>query len=120
YYIAFARSFDGGFTDQVELLRDERTQAALGAFITQQLNANNPCCAAIDGTTGAEFTVRNPRRAMCFLNTETELRVKNITSPNSGGIGSLITTLDPMMANTTWPSQPTFPAPFDAFPPLPR
>lgn len=120
YYIAFARSFDGGFTTQVELIRAERTQAALGAFITQQLNASNPFCAAIDGTTGAEFTVRNPRRVMCFLYNNTELRVKNVTSPAAGGIGSLITTLDPMMANTTFPSQPTFPAPFDVFDPLPR
>jgi hypothetical protein len=104
----------------VELLRAERSQAALGAFIVQQLNASNPFCAAIDGTSGAEFTVYNPRRVMCFLYNDTELRVKNVTSPASGGIGSLITTLDPGLASTNIPSQPTFPAPFDVFDPLPR
>jgi hypothetical protein len=118
YYIAFARSFDGGWTTEVELLRAERTQAALGAFIVQQQNANNPFCAAVDAPD--DFRVRNPRRVMCFLYNNSQLRVKPITSPATGGIGSLITVLDPDLSSTNIPSQPTFPAPFDAFPPLNR
>ena len=120
YYIAFARSFDGGFTDQVELLRDERTQAALGAFITQQLNANNPFSAAVDGAADHQFKVTNPRRVMAFLYNNTELRVKNVTSPSSGGIGTTIYTLDPGFAGTSTPGGPVWPAPFDAFAPLSR
>jgi hypothetical protein len=120
YYIAFARSFDGGVTDQVELLRDERTQAALGAFITQQLNANNPFTAAVDGAASHQFKVTDPRRVMAFLYNNTELRVKNITSPASGGIGTTIYTLDPGFANTSTPGGPVWPAPFDAFDPLAR
>lgn len=120
YYIAFARSFDGGITTQVELLRDERTQSALGAFITQQQNASNPFTAAVDGPSSGEFKVTNPRRVMAFLYNNTELRVKNITSPASGGIGTTITTLDADLSATNIPSQPVWPAPFDAFDPLPR
>lgn len=120
YYIAFARSFDGGWTTQVELLRDERTQAALGAFITQQQNANNPFAAAVDGAAAGQFKVTNPRRVMCYLYNNTQLMVKNVTSPSSGGIGTSIVTLDPDLASTNIPSQPVWPAPFDVFAPLPR
>jgi hypothetical protein len=120
YYIAFARSFDGGPTTEVQLLRAERTQAALGAFIAQQTNANNPFGAAIDGPSFGEFKVTNPRRVMCYLYNNTQLMVKNVTSPASGGIGTRIYTLDPDLSSTNIPSQPVWPAPFDDFAPLPR
>lgn len=118
YYIAFARSFDGGVTREVQLIRAERTQAALGAFIPQQQNASDPFCAAVDGAD--DFRVYNPRRIMAFLYNDTQIRAKPITSPATGGIGSLITVLDPDLSSTNIPSQPTFPAPFDVFDPLPR
>lgn len=116
YYIAFARSFDGGVTTEIQLIRAERTQAALGSYITQMLNASNPTCAAVDGPSGPEFIVTNPRRVMAFLRNGNELRAKNMTAPPPAGNGTLIMNIDPGVPN----SQPTFPAPFDAFDPLPR
>lgn len=118
YYIAFTRSFYGGVTNQIELLRNERTPGPLGAFITQW-GGSDPSCAAIHGPDGPQFTVRNPRDVMCFR-TGTEIRMKNITSPATGGMGWLITTVDADLSATNIPSQPTFPAPFDVFDPLPR
>ncbi len=117
YYIAFTRSFDGGVTPEVQLIRAERTQAALGAFIPQQANASNPFGAALDGASVAGFRVRNPRRVMVFLYNGTQIRAKHVTSPAEGGIGTEIWTLNP---NMTAVSQPVWPAPLDQFPPLAR
>ncbi|MBX7132530.1 MAG: hypothetical protein K1X67_07620, partial [Fimbriimonadaceae bacterium] len=76
--------------------------------------------AAVDGAADHLFKVTNPRRVMAFIYNNTELRVKNVTSPSSGGIGTTVYTLDPEFAATSTPGGPVWPAPFDAFAPLPR
>jgi hypothetical protein len=119
YYIVMARSFDGGWTNQVELLLAQN--GAMANYVVQQLNASNPFGAAIDGAQSLnQFKVRDPRRVMCYIYQNTQLMAKNVTSPAAGGIGTQIYQLDPDIVSTNIPSQPVWPAPFDVFAPLPR